>query len=74
MIQTGLEGGGTHTAVHFQDAGKAALPDPMVNGLELGHHIGHKGLTAEAWLHRHHQDHVAQLQVREGGLGRGAGL
>ncbi len=37
----------------------------MVNGLELGHHIGHEGLTAEAWLHRHHQDHVAQLQVGE---------
>ncbi len=40
--------------------GGCATLDPASDGLELGHHVYHKGLTAETRLHSHHQDHATQ--------------
>ena len=45
-----------NAAVHLQVTVGAVLVDVAPDGLDLGQHVGHEGLTAEAGLHRHHQN------------------
>ena len=42
--------------------------------MDLGHHIGHKLLTAEARLHGHDQDQLHPVDEGQDGAGRGFGL
>ena len=49
-------------------------PGELPELLNLGHHICHEFLSAEAGFHGHYQDHVALFQVRNGSLHGGLGL
>ena len=67
-------GGGVNAAVHLQVAVRAVALNIAPDGLQLGQHVGHEGLAAEAGLHRHHQNQVQPaLQIGDHRLGGGDG-
>ena len=55
------------------DVGVGRIGDPA-RLTDLGKHVVHEGLAAEARLHRHHQDHVDVADDLADGVDRGAGL
>ena len=63
-----------HAAVHFDAAAGVHVVQHPAQGFDFGHLIRHEFLAAEARLHSHHQDHVAQLKIGNGRLRGGAGL
>src|SRR5574344_1789799 len=61
----GLTGHGVYAAVDLQLAGGVPLVDIPADLCDLGHHVSHEFLTAEARLDRHHKNDVARLKERQ---------
>ena len=73
-LDAGLARHSVHTAVDLKLAVKVPLVDVAADGGDLGHHVGHELLPAEARLNSHHEHDVALVKERQHGFSARVGL
>ena len=65
---------GVHTAVHFNEALRIHIIQPLPQLLNLIHLICHEFLTAETGFYSHNQNQIALFQIGNGNFCGGSGL
>ena len=74
IIHTERGGLFVYAAVDLDIAAGAVLLYERADAADLGQHVRHEALAAEAGLHRHHEHHVELVEIRQYDGGRRPGL